>query len=211
MNGLPNRTATLVLMVATLAATGLAIGPTGPSAHAELDTLARQAYRTLWDFHPVDATRSGFHEFDGRLGNYTPVRVAALKLRLKDYLQQLNRLDTLRLSLDDRIDRALLVSNLRMELFWLERFRLLERDPHFYSDECVGGVYYVLLREFAPLPVRALRAAERLADVRPVGGTDAGPGHQLPQPGPHGVHRPVSARPAALDAQDHGQSRRGGG
>jgi len=165
MNGLPNRTATLVLMVATLAATGLAIGPTGPSAHAELDTLARQAYRTLWDFHPVDATRSGYHEFDGRLGNYTPVRVAALKLRLKDYLQQLNRLDTLRLSLDDRIDRALLVSNLRMELFWLERFRLLERDPHFYSDECVGGVYYVLLREFAPLPVRALRAAERMADV----------------------------------------------
>jgi uncharacterized protein (DUF885 family) len=152
-------------MVATLAATGLAIGPTGPSAHSELDTLARRAYRTLWDFHPVDATRSGFHEFDGRLGDYAPARVAALKLTLNGYLQQLDRLDTLRLSLDDRIDRLLLISNLKMELFWLERVRLLERDPHYYSDECVGGVYYVPLREFAPLPVRALRAAERLADV----------------------------------------------
>jgi hypothetical protein len=74
-------------------------------------------------------------------------------------------MDTLRLSLDDRIDRELLSSNLKMELFWLDRFRLLERNPHFYSDECVGGVYYVLLRDFAPLPVRALRAAERLEDV----------------------------------------------
>jgi uncharacterized protein (DUF885 family) len=153
------------LLVAVFTATGLAIGPTGPSAHSELDTLARQACRTLWDFHPVDATRSGFHEFDGRLGDYAPARVAGLKLRLNGYLQQLDRLDTLRLSPDDRIDRVLLISNLKMELFWLERIRLLERDPHYYSDECVGGVYYVLLRDFAPLPVRALRAAERLADV----------------------------------------------
>jgi uncharacterized protein (DUF885 family) len=165
MTGRPSRTISLALFVALFTAGAFAIGPTGPSARSELDTLARQVYRTLWDFHPVDATRSGFHEFDGRLGDYAPARVAALKLGLKDYLRQLDRLDTLRLSLDDRIDRLLLISNLKMELFWLERIRLLERDPHYYSDECVGGIYYVLLRDFAPLPVRALRAAERLADV----------------------------------------------
>ena len=161
----PNRMTPLVVFVALLAGAAFAIGPTGPSAHSELDTLGRQAYRTLWEFHPVDATRCGFHEFDGRLGDYSPARIAALKPKVNEFLRQLDGIDTLRLSLDDRIDRLLLISNLKMELFWLDRFKLLERDPHYYSDECVGGVYYVLLRDFAPLPVRALRAAERMEDV----------------------------------------------
>jgi len=157
--------ASLASSVALFIASAFAIGPIRPGASGRLDSLGREAYRVLWEFHPVDATRTGFHEFDSRLGDYSPARVTALKLQVARFLTQLDSLDTFRLSLDDRIDRQLLVSNLKMELFWLERFKLLERDPHFYSDECVGGVYYLLLRDFAPLPVRALRAAERMADM----------------------------------------------
>jgi uncharacterized protein (DUF885 family) len=159
------RTASSAFLVAVFAASAFAIGPIRPGTSGRLDALGREAYRVLWDFHPVDATRCGFHEFDGRLGDYSPARTAVLKLAVKRFLAQLDTLETLRLSLDDRMDRQLLVSNLKMELFWLDRFGLLERDPHYYSDECVGGVYYVLLRDFAPLPVRALRVAERLEDV----------------------------------------------
>ncbi len=159
------RTALCVALVALLNATGFAIGPVRPGASGRLDSLGRAAFRALWEFHPVDATRCGFHEFDGRLGNYSPARTAALKTAVNHLLAQLDVLDTLSLSLDDRIDRELLVSNLKMELFWLDQFKLLERDPHYYSDECIGGIYYVLLRDFAPLPVRALRACERLEDV----------------------------------------------
>ncbi|HTW92517.1 MAG TPA: DUF885 domain-containing protein [bacterium] len=151
------------LLVATLATAALALGPL--SAHSELDSLGRQAYRVLWEFHPVNATCSGFHEFDGRLGDYSPARVATFRLRLNRFLARLDSLDTLRLSIDDRIDRLLLISNLKVELFWLDRVRLLECNPQFYSDECIGGVYYVLLRDFAPLPDRARRAAARLEDV----------------------------------------------
>ena len=165
MNGRPNRTAHLGLIVTLFATSAFAIGPIRPGESGRLDSLGREAFRALWEFHPVEATRCGFHEFDGRLGDYSPARTAALKSAVSRLLAQLDRLDTLKLSLDDRIDRELLVSNLKMELFWLDRFKLLERDPHFYSDECVGGVYYVLLRDFAPLPMRALRAAERLEDV----------------------------------------------
>ena len=59
----------------------------------------------LWDFHPVSGTQSGFHEFDGRLGDYSPARVAALELKVDRFLKQLDDLDTLSLSLDGRIDR----------------------------------------------------------------------------------------------------------
>jgi uncharacterized protein (DUF885 family) len=159
------RIASLAFSVSLFVTFAFAIGPIRPGASGRLDSLGREAYRTLWKFHPVDATRCGFHDFDGRLGDYSPARTAALKPAVSRFLAQLDTLDTLALSLDDRIDRELLVSNLKMELFWLDRFKLLERDPHYYSDECVGGVYYVLLRDFAPLPVRALRAAERLEDV----------------------------------------------
>jgi uncharacterized protein (DUF885 family) len=165
MSGRPFRPASFAFSVALFAASASAIGPIRPGASGRLDSLGREAFRALWEFHPVDATRCGFHDFDGRLGDYSPARTAVLKLTVSRFLAQLDRLDTLALSLDDRIDRELLVSNLKMELFWLDRFRLLERDPHYYSDECVGGVYYVLLRDFAPLPVRALRVAERLEDV----------------------------------------------
>jgi uncharacterized protein (DUF885 family) len=159
------RIAHLVLLVASFAAAAFVIVPTGLSAQYQIDKLAHQSYQALWKFHPVDATRCGCHDYDGRLGNYSPARVAALKRRVASLVKQLEGLDTLRLSLDDRIDRELLISSLKMELFWLDRIRLLERDPHFYSDECVGGVYYLLLRDYAPLPVRALRVAQRLSDV----------------------------------------------
>jgi uncharacterized protein (DUF885 family) len=161
----PVRIAPLVLLNVSFVVAALAIGPTGPSAHRQIDKIAHQAYQALWKFHPVDATRCGCHDYDGRLGNYAPARVAALRRQLDGFISQLEGVDTLRLSLDDRIDRELLVSNLKMELFWLYRFKLLERDPHFYAEECVGGVYCLLLRDFAPLPVRALRVAQRLSDV----------------------------------------------
>ena len=165
MIGRPNRRLSFAVFTALLAAAALAVAPERPGESGRLDALGRAAYLTLWEFHPVDATRCGFHDFDGRLGDYSPARTAALKLAVNRFLAQIDGLDTLALSLDDRIDRELLISNLKMELFWLDRFRLLERNPFFYSDECVGGVYYVLLRDFAPLPVRALRAAERMEDV----------------------------------------------
>jgi len=49
--------------------------------HDRLQSIARQAYATLWMFHPVDATRSGFHRYDDRLGDYTPARVSAVRSR----------------------------------------------------------------------------------------------------------------------------------
>jgi len=77
MTGRKNRAVLSVALVALLGATGLAIGPVRPGADGlparlqagRLDLLGRAAFRTHWEFHPADATRRGFHEFDGRLGD----------------------------------------------------------------------------------------------------------------------------------------------
>jgi transposase len=135
------------------------------AAHDRLQSIAQRAFELLWQFHPVDATRIGFHKYDDRLGDYTPARVKAVRQQVDRFIVELDRLDTTGLSPDDRIDRLLLGSNLRMELFWLERRRLLVTNPCFYADECIQGVYSLLLREFAPLERRAGSVAARMADV----------------------------------------------
>jgi uncharacterized protein (DUF885 family) len=152
------------ILLFVLSASAFAIGPVTPAGR-QLDSLARAACRSMWEFHPVDATRYGFHDFDGRLGEYTPARTNSFRAGIRGTLAGVERLDSSALSVDERIDRQLLADNIRMELFWLERMRILENNPYFYASECLYGVYTVLLREFAPLPVRALRAAERMAAV----------------------------------------------
>jgi hypothetical protein len=69
------------------------------------------------------------------------------------------------LSPDSQIDRELLISNIKTELFFLERLRPWEKSPFFYAQECIYGIYYLTLRDFAPVSRRARRVAERMADV----------------------------------------------
>ena len=114
MTTLTNR---IVLVAFVLSSAACAATPA-----ERLDSLGRAAYAAMWQFHPVDATRSGFHDHDRELGNYTPVRAAALTARLKSFLVMLDRLDTTQLSLDGRIDRELLAGNIDD---WRRKFRRL--------------------------------------------------------------------------------------
>jgi hypothetical protein len=136
-----------------------------PPPSPELQALGRKGYETLWEFHPVDGTYQGFHKYDARLGRYTPKSVAEVTKKLKNYILEAEKLDPVHLSPDDQIDRELLLSNLKMELFRLEKLKAWERNPKVYADECVQGVYYLLLRNFAPLQVRAKSAAQRMSEV----------------------------------------------
>ena len=88
----PYRTMSVVVPVILFTAAAFAGGPIGTSGHSELDTLGRQAYRALWDFHPVNGTQCGFHEFDGRLGDYSPARVAALEAQVTKQRRVFQRL-----------------------------------------------------------------------------------------------------------------------
>jgi len=154
-----------LLMALSLACTAGTAPAASPPSSPELNALGQKAYETLWEFHPVNATYQGFHKYDSRLGRYTPKTVSEVTEKLKGYIQEVEKISPLTLSPDDQIDRELLVSNLKMELFRLETLRSWERNPQIYADECVGGVYYLLLRDFAPLRVRAKSTAQRTTEV----------------------------------------------
>jgi hypothetical protein len=134
-------------------------------AHQLLIAYGEQACRTLWQFHPVSATASGCHDYDTLLGRYSPPDVARTARQLKEQLKYCEQLQPDWLTTDEQIDLELLASNIRMELFRLEQVPTWRRNPQFYADECVQGVYYLLLREFAPLEDRARLAIRRLEQV----------------------------------------------
>jgi uncharacterized protein (DUF885 family) len=152
-------------MLPALALTLACAAAPGRDTPAELDELARAAYEVIFQFHPVSATANGFHAYDARLGHYTPGSIAAFKSALNQYCKRLEKFDTSGLNLDARIDRELLLANLKMELFRIERLKVFSTSPNLYADECVQGIYYLLLREFAPLPVRAQSVVSRMAEV----------------------------------------------
>jgi len=151
-------------MLAFLAAAALFGGP-DPAAQARLEQLGRAAYEAYWQLYPVDATRSGCHDFDTLLGDFSAANVGRLKKRLRAYVDTLDRLDTTGLMPDDRIDRLLLAASLKQVLFWLDTRRTLETHPRFYVTECIDGVYFLLLRDFAPLTDRARSVAARMERV----------------------------------------------
>ena len=158
----------LRLSQAAIPVLALAIACAAPPqrpASLGLPALGQQAYQAIWEFHPVNATYNGFHDFDARLGHYAPKTTAAFVSRLEQFVSQTEKLDTSALSLDEQIDRALLLSNLRMELFRIRTLKVLETNPGVYADECVQGIYYLLLRDFAPLSVRAQSVVSRMAEV----------------------------------------------
>jgi uncharacterized protein (DUF885 family) len=152
-------------MALSLACTVGTAPAASPPPSPELQSLGKKVYATLWEFHPVNATYQGFHQYDDHLGRYTPKTVAEVTKKLKGYIQDVDKISPLTLSPDDQIDRELLVSNLEMELFRLEKLRTWESNPMVYADECVGGVYYLLLRDFAPLQGRAKSTAQRMTEV----------------------------------------------
>lgn len=168
---LPVRQATILLMkhavpaFLLLSAFATQVPAQPMDAHQLVAMLGEQACRTLWQFHPVSATASGCHDYDSLLGRYSAADVARFARRLKEQLKSCEQILPEWLTADEQIDHELLISNIRMELFRLEQVPSWKRNPQFYADECVEGVYYPLLRDFAPLEDRAGLAIRRLRAV----------------------------------------------
>jgi len=132
-----------------------------------LDNLIDEVLRFIWSANPTVATAAGIHDYDHRLIDCSPETIGARLKTLSAYHHELARLDqSLRpLSPDEALDVRVLLDGLEAETRLLEEVRAPFRDPAFYLDEILYGLYYLLEREFAPLPDRARAAAARAGDV----------------------------------------------
>jgi uncharacterized protein (DUF885 family) len=156
-----------LLLLTVLA--GCAGGPRGKMCD---DGCALSAYETLeedylkgfLDWHPQEATGLGFHQYDGKLTDYSKTSLAAELARLKDFDRRLAALNPTRLSPRESFDVRDLRASIQREIFSFEAAGTFTRNPMTYAG--VLDVSPYVKRDFAPLDYR-VRAIIRILNQAP--------------------------------------------
>jgi uncharacterized protein (DUF885 family) len=115
--------------------------------------------------YPVQATEIGHHAYDGEWPDLTDAGRAARLAWVTDASAQVETAAPDALSRDDAIDRRILLENLAAIRFAEETVDEGSWNPMTYVYLFGNGLFSLLAREFAPLPVRMRSAAARLAGL----------------------------------------------
>ena len=131
-------------------------------------TLLEATVKTFLDdrfaLEPVAATVMGNHAHDHRLGDLTADGFAARDAFTQDWLKRFVGMGEESLDPYQRVDRNLVLSELRGERA-LQPFERWRRQPSLYSDLITRGAYYSLMRAWSRAEDRLAMLAERLAEA----------------------------------------------
>ncbi len=133
------------------------------AAFEAFDNLAREQVRNHWEFYPTAGSRTGLHEYDGRLPDLSPGPTRRRIESLRHGLAQLSGLDVTTFTTEQMLSVRLLDLFLRRELFNLEEMRPVERNPMRQVGYLNMGGY--VRRDYAPLPDRLRSATSAMEQV----------------------------------------------
>src|SRR5258708_14448781 len=127
---------------------------------AEYEGVAEEYVKTYPSAHPLQGTALGFHEYDGKINDYSRLALDAELSRLRRFDDRLAKFDPAKLSPRQSIDLRILQAAVKRDLFEMQDMSVFERNPMVYSR--AGDVNVYIKRNFAPLEdrVRSLIAIE---------------------------------------------------
>lgn len=130
---------------------------------AELDNVADEFVRGYLAARPLQASALGFHEYDGRINEYTRLAIDAELARLKRFDERLNKFDLTKLGPRAAIDLRLLHAAIKKELFLTHDLAIYEQNPMSYARAIDVNVY--ARRKYAPIEdrVRSIIVVENQA------------------------------------------------
>ena len=130
---------------------------------AELDSVAEEYIRGYLAARPLQATALGFHEYDGRINEYTRLAIDAELARLRRFDDRLTKFDGAKLGPRAAIDLRLLQAAIKKELFFIQDMAIYERNPMTYARAIDVNVY--AKRKYAPIEdrVRSIIVVENQA------------------------------------------------
>ncbi len=129
----------------------------------KFEALAKEYLDKLLEKNPELATTLGEHRYDDRMSDYSQAGIQAQVQFQRQSVERLGQIEVSRLSAVNRIDFAILQSQIQSALFQLENLREHEWNPLFYN---VGNAIYGLTaREFAPLKDRLKSVKARLKAI----------------------------------------------
>jgi uncharacterized protein (DUF885 family) len=129
----------------------------------ELDNVADEFIRGYLAARPLHATALGFHEYDGRISEYTRLAIDAELARLTRFDERLKKFDLAKLGPRAAIDLRLLQTAIRKELFLMQGLAIYEHNPMTYASAIDVNVY--AKRKYAPIEdrVRSIIVVENQA------------------------------------------------
>ncbi|PYL86730.1 MAG: hypothetical protein DMF17_05400, partial [Verrucomicrobia bacterium] len=120
---------------------------------AEYEAVAEEYIHGYLAAHPLQGTALGFHEYDGKIGDYSRLALDAELSRLRRFDDRLKKIDGGKLSQRQSIDLRILQAAIKKELFQMQEMSVFERNPMTYARAADVNVY--IKRNFAPLEDRA--------------------------------------------------------
>ena len=130
---------------------------------AEFDKVAEEYIKGWLAAHPIAATSLGFHEYDGRINDFTRLSLDAELSRLRRFDERLKRFDPAKLSARAAVDLRIVQAAIRRDLFDLVEMASFENNPMIYAQALDLSVY--IKRNFSPLEdrLRSIIAIENQA------------------------------------------------
>ena len=130
---------------------------------AELDLVAEEYIRGYLAARPLEATALGFHEYDGRINEFTRLSIDAELARLTRFDDRLKKFELAKLGPRPGIDLRLLQAAIRKELFLMQELAMYEKNPMSYARALDVGVF--IKRKYAPIEdrVRSIVVVENQA------------------------------------------------
>jgi uncharacterized protein (DUF885 family) len=130
------------------------------TADAEYEAVAEEYIKGYFAAHPLEGTALGWHEYDGKISDYSRLALDAELSRLRRFDDRLSKFDPSKLSPRQSIDLRILQAAVKKDLFEMQDMSVFERNPMIYARAADVNVY--IKRNFAPLEdrVRSLVAIE---------------------------------------------------
>jgi uncharacterized protein (DUF885 family) len=116
------------------------------------EQVAEEFLQGYLNWRPQAAVALGFHEYDGKIADFSKNSLDAEVNRLKDYDQKLARIDTNSLDKKMFYDYRILRLAIKNELFNFEDFKVYSRNPMTYAGLLDVNLY--IKRNYAPLEQR---------------------------------------------------------
>ena len=123
--------------------------------------LAKSFFDAGFAAQPVTATAAGLHDFDARLGTYTPAAFAARVALDHQVLDELTRMDPQAFTSGTRLDWTMLVNSIHDDLLFNETMKRWRHNADDYVNIATGGVFTILSRKFASDDIRLMKIVAR--------------------------------------------------
>jgi len=126
-----------------------------PDYNMEFEKLSKEYEKFLYKSFPTYGTTMGLPEYDALLSNPTPAFFARYEKKLKDFLAKVKAIPASKLDLDNKVDRAIAINLLMIEIKEMKDRPGWKRSASMYFQEPMYGVYVILTRAGDDLPKRA--------------------------------------------------------